>query len=136
MLYPFAGAEALADIYEQGPGGGVNFSKTEQSENAVNWVGCLDVTRNTSPIGMPPPDAGSEDDACNAIREGVHGGVKSAEDHRESVQEKNCTEQSIKFWRDNRCVGRCEVVDMCKKEEGNRNTVGGMGRRETVFEMV
>lgn len=84
-LCPFARAEALADIHEQGSGGGVNFSETEQSENVVNGVGCLDITRNTGPIGMPPPDAGSEENTCNTICEGVHGGVKSAEDYGESV---------------------------------------------------
>ena len=102
----------------------------------MNGVGCLDVTRNTSPIGVPPPDTGSEDDACNTIREGVHGGVESAKDHGESVQGKNGTEQSIQFWRDDWCVGCCEAVDVCEKKEGNRNTVGGMSRRETVFEMM
>jgi hypothetical protein len=85
---------------------------------------------------VPPPNAGTKKDASDAIREGVHGGVKSTEDHREGVEEKNCTEQRIKYWRDDRCVGRCEAVDVCEKEQGNRNTVGGMRGGESVFEVV
>ena len=100
--------------------------RNRANEKVVYAVGCLNVARNTSPIGVPPPNAGTKKGACDAIREGVHGGVESAKDHREGVDKKNCTKQCIESWRDDRWFGRRKAVDMCEKEESDRNAVGGV----------